>query len=150
MSDSTKKTVLYIGNRTDLLPKGKIRKSGEEAPIIQMVKKAYPSIVFDDILVEANRANPDKSAFSALVEECEAENISMIVIPSLGSLGSSPLDVYGFVRRLQKADPSVKTIFALEEMTYPSYEFDLKAQMHYLVKEEYARIRQRKREFMNV
>ena len=150
MSESKKKTVLYIGYISDLLPKGKVKDPGDEVPIIKMVKKAYPAIEFDDILVEANRSITGKSDFSVLLEECESGKIELVVVPSLGSLGSGAVDVMDYVRRLQKADPEVKVLFALEEMIHPSEEFNLKAPMHYLVKDEYARIRQRKREFMKV
>lgn len=150
MSESKKKTVLYIGYRTDLLPKGKISNSGEEAPIIKMVKKAYPSLVFDDILVEANRSIIGKSAFSVLLEECESGKIEKVVVPSFDSLGSGAVDVMDFVRRLQKAYPEVKIFFALEELIHPSDEFELKTILHYLIKDEYALARKRKREFMNV
>lgn len=150
MSESKKKTVLYIGYRTDLLPKGKVKKSGDEAPIIKMIKNAHPSIIFDDILVEAHYFNSENTAFQKLISECESENIETVVVPSLGTLGSSPIDVFTFIRKLQKADPSVKVFFALEEMIHPSDEFDFKAQLHYMVKDEYALARKRKREFMNV
>lgn len=150
MQEGKKKTVLYIGYITDLLPKGKINKPGDEDSIIKMVKTAYPAIEFDDILVEGTRTVPDKSVFAALIEEGESGNIDMVVIPSLGSLGSSPVDVFSYIRKLQKTDPSIKILFALEEMMHPSDDFEVKMQVHYMMKEEYARARKRKRDFMNV
>lgn len=150
MRESGKKTVLYIGYITDLLSTGKIKKPGDEVLIIKMVKKAYPHIVLDDIMVESKRTIPDKSVFSELIEECESGKIEMVVIPSLGSLGSSPVDVFSYIRRLQKANPSVKILFALEEMIHPSDDFEVKAQVYFMMKDEYARARKRKRDFINV
>lgn len=149
MSEQGKRTVLYIGYKSDLMIKP-IREKGEEEPIVQMVKRAYPTMMIDDIYVETAKSAKFDPIFDKLMKECALGNIGTIVMPSIRSFAATYNEFNERLQKVREFDPNVEIMFALEKASTTGINFALRVEWDYIVKEEYAYLKQIKSTFTRV